>query len=176
MKNALPILLILSLSACVGTIIKYPIDQKFYNENISKSFLYPKQQCFFAVKKALEYQGFKIEFENMDKGKIVSNRKTYDVNASSQKTVASSGYSYSGGPVTTYHTETSNYLLKESHQFYFDVTGNTAKCDVTAFRWRAWSGVVEMKELQGPGIVWTKDNLFNPFYDEVERFLENKPY
>jgi hypothetical protein len=33
-----------------------------------------------------------------------------------------------------------------------------------------------MKELQGPGIVWTKDNLFNPFYDEVERFLENKPY
>lgn len=155
---------------------KYPIDQKFFDENLSRTFFYSKNECFSAVKKALGYQGFEIEYEKLDDGKIVSNRKPFEVNASSHRTVASRGTSSTGESVTTYHNQTSNYVAKESHQFYLNVIGDTAKCEVNAFRWRAWNGAAEMKELQAPGIEWAKSNLFEPFYAEVERFLENRPY
>lgn len=169
------LLIAFSLTGCF-LIKKYQIDQVFYDQNISKSYLQSKEKCFSSVKKALEYQGFQIEYENKVEGKIVSNRKSYDVNASTTRTVASTGSSYSNGPVTTYHTETSNYVARESHQYYLNITGDTSSCNISAFRWRAWNGAEEMKELQAAGIEWARNNLFAPFFNEVERFLEDRPY
>jgi len=164
MKHYILIGTSLILSACAASKI-YPINQDLYKAHISKSFQFSKEDCFSATKQALMERGYKIKYENINEGKLVSSRRYYDVNAS--VTMVSAGGT---------NSSSSHFVSKQSNQYYFNINGHSSSCKIIAFRWRAWNGEEEMLEIQEEGLEWAKKNLFKPFYAEVERFLKNKPY
>ena len=171
-----PLIAFLLTAGCGPTIVYVPLDDAFYQKNLTRNYNHSRDQCFQATRNALLEQEFELKYESDEKGELVTKRKSYTTNASVTRPVTSTGRTSSGETVTMSRTEVDHFTVQQSHQYYLRISGDAKECEIAAFRWRAWNGEEEMDKLQPPGVDWAKQHLFEPFFAEVERILEGKPY
>jgi hypothetical protein len=182
MKQIYAILLpVAVLTGCATTTTKMlPIDASFLQRNLSKQYAYSSKKCFESTLAAFKELKYPIKVADPKEGTIVTDRKSFTVNASATNsgTNYGRGYTSSGEAVTiaTPYSNTSRFVAEQSDQYYMKVKGDNSNCVVEAFKWRSWNGAEEMHELQEPGEKWAKQNLFRPFFEELELKLQGKAY
>lgn len=153
------------------------LDPAFYKKNISQPFGYPRELCFEAAIAAFKNFNYRIEEQDPKDGTFVTGRKTFKVPSTQNLSGKSNETGYSGKgdslSITTPHVKATDFLAKQSDQYYMKVSGDSSSCRIEATRWRAWNGNSEILEMQQPSENWAQDNLFIPYFIEVQDQLKS---
>lgn len=162
-------------SPILSTEVKLGPD--FYKKNISQPFGYSRELCFEAAIAAFKNFNYGIEEQDPKDGTFVTGRKTFKVPSTQNLSGKSNETGYSGKgdslSITTPHVKATDFLAKQSDQYYMKVSGDSSSCRIEATRWRAWNGNSEILEMQQPSENWAQDNLFIPYFIEVQDQLKS---
>lgn len=153
------------------------IDPTFYKKNISQPFGYSKELCFEAAIQAFKNFNYTIQERDLSDWTFVTGRKSFKVPSTQNLSGKSNETGYSGKgdslTMTTPHVKANDFLAQQSDQYYMKVSGDTSSCRIEATRWRAWNGNSEIFEMQQPSENWAQDNLFIPYFIEVQDQLKS---
>lgn len=142
------------------------IDQSLYDEYLVHTYPnVPKEKCFQASIDGLKDLQFDIETQDLQKGVIVTRRKSFTATGSVPTTSYYSGSTANGSHVSGYTHGSQTVQSQQSHKFYLQIIGAGSNCTVRTTRWRAWN---EERELNEINVDYAQSRLWNPLFKEIE--------
>lgn len=156
MKSSLPIVALSSLLCACSINLGKPLTQDIYDRDLTRTYNGSKQECFNATKSALKDFEFTIEKEDLDKGKLITNKKN-TVEQLIRESIAGGNKKYDD--------------VNVAYKYYFSVNeALEGKCIVKVDRFRGWYLGKEVTEF---GIDYLKEHQWNPILNEIEEKLNN---
>ncbi len=150
MKSSLHVWILLLATGCYRSA---PIDDKLYQEFLTRTYAYPPDKCFEATQKALADMKTPVEKADPQTRTIWSGRG-----------VAYEGAVASGGRYSAVASK-----ITDEHRITVRIEDNGGKCTVHATKYEVWHNNVKLDEIN---VTWAQEHIFTPFLNAVQEQLE----
>jgi len=154
MKKLFPVILfgLLLFTSCIS--LETKIDDRLFNQYLTKSYNSSKSKCIEATIAALKIMKTGIEKVDQTSGIIITEKTPFH----SERVVSSDSW---GRPVGK------DFVF--SHKYYFKITGNDKQATVQVYKYRLWKNAIEKDELDD---LWTNNHVWKPLFKEIQFQLE----